>query len=242
VPRVEAGGYKSSYAAIVSRRKKIALAIVLAPILLVVAVILRGTVFAPTFDVPSIATTPHYKETAFVDRAWALPVAATFDHRVVSQTNGSVCGPASLANILRSLGDAGATQDSVLAGTGKCGTGICWMGLTLDEVADIARQKTTRKVLVHRDLDLASFRTHLWRANDPSHRYLINFQRGLLFGKGTGHHSPIAAYLEAEDLVFVLDVNEKFGPWLVTSERLFQAMDSVDSSSGKKRGLVEITD
>ena len=39
-------------------------------------------------------------------------------------------------------------------------------------------------------------------------------------------------------LVLVLDVNADFGPWLVTSERLFTAMDSVDSSSGKKRGLL----
>lgn len=36
----------------------------------------------------------------------------------------------------------------------------------------------------------------------------------------------------------MLDVNDKFGPWLVSSERLFRAMDSVDSSSGKKRGLL----
>jgi len=67
---------------------------------------------------------------------------------------------------------------------------------------------------------------------------LVNFHRGLLFGKGTGHHSPIAGYLEAEDLVLVLDVNEKFGPWLVSSERPFRAMDSIDSSSGTKRGLL----
>jgi hypothetical protein len=60
----------------------------------------------------------------------------------------------------------------------------------------------------------------------------------MLFGKGVGHHSPIAAYLEPEDLVLVLDVNEAFGPWLVSTERLFAAMDTIDPSSGKKRGLL----
>jgi hypothetical protein len=226
-----------------SRRKKIvkrvAIGVVLVPLLLFVAIILRGTVFAPTFDVPSIKDTSAYQAPALIDRAWALPVAKTYDHRVVAQSNGSVCGPSSLANIFRSLGDASASQDTVLDGSGKCGTGICFLGLTLDEVGELVRRKG-RKVTVLRDLDLAAFREQMKRTNDPARRFMINFHRGLLFGKGTGHHSPIAGYLEAEDLVFVLDVNEKFGPWLVSTERLFKAMDSVDSSSGKKRGLLEI--
>ena len=70
---------------------------------------------------------------------------------------------------------------------------------------------------------------------------MINFHRRPLFGAGGGHHSPIGGYLEPEDLVFVLDVNERFGPWLVSSDRLFEAMDSVDSSSGMKRGLLRMT-
>jgi hypothetical protein len=40
--------------------------------------------------------------------------------------------------------------------------------------------------------------------------------------------------------VFVLDVNAKFGPWLVSTERLFRAVDSEDSSSHMKRGLLLI--
>jgi hypothetical protein len=222
-----------------SRRRKIVLGVIALPFVLVLAFVLRATVFAPTFDVPSIKETRTYQDPALLDRAWALPVAKTFDHRVVSQSNGSVCGPSSLANIFRSLGDASATQDTVLDGSGKCGTGLCFMGLTLDEVGALVQRKG-RKVTVIRDLDLAGFREQLKRTNDPSRRFMINFHRGLLFGKGTGHHSPIAGYLEPEDLVFVLDVNDKFGPWLVSTERLFKAMDSVDSSTGKKRGLLEI--
>lgn len=222
------------------RKKRIVLALVAALVVVFAYFPLSATVFAPRFDVPSIAATPQYRDTALLERAWALPVARAFDRRVVSQTNGSVCGPSSLANVLRSWGDAQATQDSVLEGTGRCRTGICFNGLTLDELAEIARTKSGRKVTVHRDLDLASFRAHLRRTNDPSRRYLVNFHRGLLFGKGGGHHSPIAGYLEAEDLVFVLDVNGSFGPWLVSSERLFRAIDSIDGSSGKRRGLLEL--
>lgn len=222
-----------------SRVRRIALVVVALLLLLVGGFVLRVTVFVPRFDVPSIAATPQYKDAALLERAWALPVAATYGRRLDYQTNPSVCGPASVANALRSLGVGGASQDSVLAGTGKCGTGMCFMGLTLDELADVARH-SGKKVTVLRDLSIAELRDQLRRANDPSRRTLINFHRGLLFGKGTGHHSPIGGYLEAEDLVFVLDVNGTFGPWLVSTERLFTAMDSIDSSSGKKRGLLVI--
>jgi hypothetical protein len=225
-------------------RKRIlaaALAVVLLALLVVASFVLRRAVFAPRFDVPSIAGAPAYKDPALLDRAWSMPVAATYGRRVIWQTNGSVCGAASLANAMRSLGDASATQDRVLAGTGQCRTGVCFGGLTLDELAVVARDKTGRSVTVLRDLSPADLRAHLRMANDPSRRYLVNFHRGMLFGKGVGHHSPIGAYLEAEDLVLVLDVNESFGPWLVSTERLFAAIDTVDSASGRKRGLLLLT-
>jgi hypothetical protein len=64
-------------------------------------------------------------------------------------------------------------------------------------------------------------------------------RRGCLrIGAGTGHHSPIGGYLEAEDLVFVLDVNRDYQPWLIERARLFAAMDTWDGN--KKRGLLLI--
>jgi hypothetical protein len=168
-------------------------------------------------------------------------VARTFPRSLLYQSNGSLCGPSSVANIARSLGEP-ATEDSVLAGTGLCWSGMCFMGLSLDEVAGLARTKTGRRVEVVRDFSYDQFRQHLARFNDPARRYLVNFHRGLLFGKGNGHHSPVGGYLEAENLVLVLDVNGSFEPWLVTPERLFKAVDSVDSSTGKKRGLLLISE
>lgn len=47
-----------------------------------------------------------------------------------------------------------------------------------------------------------------------------------LFGRGGGHHSPLGGYLEEEDLAFVLDVNAGYGPWLVSAQRLFDAMNT----------------
>jgi Phytochelatin synthase len=173
-----------------------------------------------------------------IERAWQLPVAASFKPALTWQSNGSLCGPASVANAFRSLGEPATTEAAVLAGTGRCRFGICVLGLTLDQLAEVAQANTTRKVTVLRDLTAEAFREHLRRANDPSRRYIINFARERIFGTGVGHHSPIGGYLETEDLVFVLDVNRDFQPWLVERSRLFSAMDTFDGD--KKRGLLLI--
>ena len=108
------------------------------------------------------------------------------------------------------VGETAATEADVLAGTGRCWTGICFMGLTLDELAEITRMHTKRTVTVLRDLAPETFHELLRHANDPGRRYVINFSRDPIFGAGGGHHSPIGGYLEDEDLVFVLDVNREF--------------------------------
>jgi hypothetical protein len=188
----------------------------------------------------SIKTQRSYQDALLLDKAWALPVAASYKPHIEFQRNGSFCGPTSLANVQHSLGQAG-DQSTVLDGTGfHTWLGYLPKGLTLDELADIARQKLGKRVTVMRGLDLAGFRQQLKLANDPSRRYVINFSRQPLFGAGGGHHSPIAGYLADEDLVLVLDVNSDFGPWLVKPERLWAAMNTVDDSSHKPRGLLLI--
>ena len=113
--------------------------------------------------------------------------------------------------------------------------------MTLEELADVARARLKGDVSVMRDEDLETFRDHMRRSNDPTRRYVVNFYRGPLFAKGGGHFSPIGGYLADQDLVFVLDVNKKFGPWLVKTERLWQATNTLDKSNGgKKRGLLLI--
>ena len=202
------------------------------------SLIIRGIFFPPKLDVPSIKGEPTYQDAALLERAWQLPIAAQYRKGMLYQENGSVCGPTSVANVQRSLGQPGASVQTVLEGTGKCWTGICFMGLSLDELAEVTRHATGRKVTLLRELSLGQFREELKHANEPARRYIVNFQRAPLFAQGVGHHSPIAGYLEAEDLVLVLDVNADFKPWLVHSERLFKAIDTVDA--GKKRGLLRI--
>jgi hypothetical protein len=173
-----------------------------------------------------------------LEKAWRLPTASAFDHHVDFQSNQSLCGPASIANVLRSFGEPADTEKKVLAHTTKCYSGICFFGLSLDELADVTRTATKRSVTVLRDLTPEAFRDELGRVNDPNRRYVINFARASIFGSGFGHHSPIGGYLETEDMVLVLDVNEKFKPWLVDRSRLYDAMNTLDGA--KRRGLLRI--
>lgn len=203
-----------------------------------------GLVVSGALLVSRTQVSPHDIESSvtrrseFISRAWQLPVAATFERKISWQTNGSRCGPAALANAFRSLKDKAATERDVLSGTGWCWSGVCIMGLTLDELAAVATANSDRKITVLRDLTEEEFREHMRRSNDADRRYIINFDRAKIFGAGVGHHSPIGGYLEAEDLVFVLDVNSDYQPWLVERCRLFTAMDTFDGS--KRRGLLLI--
>jgi hypothetical protein len=210
---------------------------------LLALVVLAGVAVAigpPKVPAEAIATRVR-RDPALLSQAFALPVAARYGRALDSQTNGSLCGPASLRNLLRSFGEPAGDEAAVLEGSGKCQLfGVCMMGLTLDELAAIARLRTQRSVTVLRDLTKDAFREHLRRSNDPAARYVVNFHRKPIFGAGGGHHSPIGGYLEAQDLALVLDVNRDFGPWLVEADRLYAALDTVDSASGKKRGLLRL--
>jgi hypothetical protein len=119
-----------------------------------------------------------------------------------------------------------------------CWSGYCIPGLTLDELSRVAAAHTNRKVTVLRDLTPEQFLDHIRRSNDISRRYIVNFRRKEIFDAGGGHFSPIAGYLEDEDLVFVLDVNNRFRPWLIERSRLYSAVNTLDGS--KKRGLLLI--
>jgi hypothetical protein len=111
---------------------------------------------------------------AEVEKAWKLPAASAFKREVTWQSNPSMCGPASVANALRSLGETASSESAVLAGTGRCWAG-CIKGLSLDELAEVTRSKTNRTVTVLRDLPPEQFqhavtadRLRLMRAENKS--------------------------------------------------------------------------
>jgi hypothetical protein len=191
--------------------------------------------------VPSIEHAPEYQDPALLERAWALPVASLYRQGFRYQENGSVCGPTTAVDVLQTLGKPAGSPGDLMKRRDLGVLGFLPGGITLDDLAAVLRAEGAGEVTVERDLDLDHFRALLRTANDPARRLLVNLHRGPLFGRGGGHHSPIGGYLEDRDLVFVLDVNESYRPWLVPTARLFAAVDTVDGSTGKKRGLLVIT-
>ena len=222
----------------IRRRLVLAAALVSVPVS-VAAYVFRANRSAPKFDGVSIKQSSVYQSEVLLALAWDLPAARAFGHRVDPQSNPSSCGPSSLANIERSFG-LQSSEGAILQGTGKCWFGICAGGLTLDELASVAGTNMRHQVTLLRDLTYDQFREHLRRSNDSHQRYVINFHRGPLFGEGHGHFSPIGGFLEDRDLVLVLDVNARYHPFLVDARRLFDAMNTTDSASGKKRGLLAL--
>jgi hypothetical protein len=65
---------------------------------------------SPQAIASSVIRTPE-----ILERAWRLPVAATFNEQLVWQSNISRCGPASVANVYRSLGDTEAPAAACMA-------------------------------------------------------------------------------------------------------------------------------
>jgi hypothetical protein len=199
----------------------------------------RSRYAQPAVRGDSIRDTAQFQDPALLARAWTLPAAQRIQPAFRPQRNATTCGPASLANVFRSLGHD-VDEAAVLSGTGKCWTSVCFGGVTLDELADIARARPGHRVSVLRDLTFEQFVEHLRRSNDPGRRYVVNFHRGPLFTEGHGHHSPLGGYLERENLAFVLDTNDRYQPFLVDPRRLFEAVNTVDSTGGKTRGLLLI--
>lgn len=70
---------------------------------------------------------------------------------------------------------------------------------------------------------------------------VVNYSRKSLEQKGWGHFSPLAAYHPETDRVLILDVGaHKYEPSWVKLEKLWSAMATRDSDSGKNRGYVVV--
>ena len=226
---------------LIVQRILIGLAALLTVALLFAAVTVGPLLFEPNpyKGIPSIEASIEYQSPNLLRQAWALPVASAYRRGGFEyQSNPSFCGPASVANVLRSLGKQ-TNQAKVIDETQfEPWFGILPGGLTLDELSELAAVRLGSKPYIVRDPSLEEFRAWLKRSNDSSYRIIANFHRGPLFGRGHGHFSPILGYLETEDLVLVGDVNRDYRPFLVSSERLWRGTDTVDRETGKERGLI----
>jgi hypothetical protein len=176
---------------------------------------------------------------------------------IETQQNLAFCGPASIVAVMNSLGTPRPaesrlypytfyTQDNVFnADTQriKSFVMVSVRGMTLAEISAFFTALGVKATPYYAsDLSIEQLRTLLKTAlANPNARVVINFNRKVLAQEGAGHQSPLAAYDEGSDSALMLDVAKfKYPPaWIPLSE-LLDAMRSVDSDSGKSRGLVVV--
>ena len=178
---------------------------------------------------------------------------------VDTQENLAFCGPASMAAVLNSLPKEARpvapqlkpfpyfTQDTFFnqnTNTIKTREATLRSGLTLQQSTEMFRQFSVTADSFYGDqLTESSFRDLITTAlADSNTRLVVNFDRQVLGQLGRGHFSPVAAYDSATDSVLILDVAKfKYPPFWVTVADLLRAMNTIDSDSGKSRGLIRVT-
>jgi hypothetical protein len=140
------------------------------------------------------------------------------------------------------------TQENVFATAGARAViapeTVARQGMTLQELAGLLGSHGVKARAIHADrLDLPGFRALLRRnLADPDDRMLVNYHRPAVGQEGGGHISPLAAYHSPSDRVLILDVARYRYPavW-VELPQLWKAIRSLDSTSGRSRGVVVIS-
>jgi hypothetical protein len=116
-----------------------------------------------------------------------------------------------------------------------------YFGATLDQLAAMLAAHDVAVEAIHAgDVSVETFRQqargNLARTGDV---VVVNYHRGSLGQGATGHFSPLGAYHAGSDQFLVLDVAAHKYPWTwIPTARLFDAMDTIDSSADTTRGYL----
>lgn len=119
------------------------------------------------------------------------------------------------------------------------------MGMTREEmVKTLTLQGVKAESIAGDTLNDDSLRALLQKALGNDGKFvLVNYLRAVLGQVGGGHWSVLAAYDAASDHVLILDVAKyKYSPVWVGISTLQKAIDTIDSTSNKARGLVLVSE
>lgn len=120
---------------------------------------------------------------------------------------------------------------------------IARQGMTLEELAGLFQSYPVVVQTFHgEDVSLEQFRKLAVQNLQQARNFLVvNYLRPSLGQKGGGHISPVAAYDEQSDRFLILDVARyRYSPVWVKAETLWNAINTVDSTSSKTRGFILI--
>ena len=175
-----------------------------------------------------------------------------------TQANLAYCGVASSVMVLNSLAVAAPkaegygtnrfwTQTNLFTGPASRSfveaARVAREGMTLEQLHGLLTSVGARVQRYHgENLSLEQLRWLLRRGLiEGSDRLVANYDRRALGQTGGGHISPLAAYDPDHDRVLILDVARYRYPavWVATPD-LWRAIRSVDTSSGRSRGVLTI--
>ena len=185
-----------------------------------------------------------------------IPLSIEF----ITQENLAYCGVASIVMILNAL-DIPApetpeyrnlfrifTQDNVFDQPQTrqviAPETVARQGMTLQELGGLLASYPVDVTVRHgADMTLEEFRRVIVDNLSEADNYvLVNYLRRSLGQKGGGHISPIAAFHEESDRLLILDVARyRYAPIWVKVEDLWQATNTLDTTSNKTRGLVLVS-
>lgn len=165
-----------------------------------------------------------------------------------AQMRPAYCGVASSVVVLNALEDREPhlTQSSFFgaaASTVKTSLETTFGGMTISELADLLRAHGAEATIhAAADSGLEEFRAIAEdNLKTPGDFIIVNYQRGVLGQKAMGHISPIAAYDAVSDRMLVLDVAAyRYPPVWVSTATLWDAMNTIDTTSGRTRGFVVV--
>ncbi|MEQ1527398.1 MAG: phytochelatin synthase family protein [Gallionella sp.] len=118
------------------------------------------------------------------------------------------------------------------------------MGMTREEMVQVLTAEGVKASTVGGDtLTEKTLRTLLKKSlGDDGQYVLVNYLRAKLNQVGGGHWSVLAAYDAKSDKVLILDVAKyKYPPVWISISTLQQAIDTLDTTSNKSRGLVLVS-
>jgi Phytochelatin synthase len=193
----------------------------------------------------SIKKRAEYKDARIISRIWRTDAGQHYVNAVEYQKREGYCCRTTQRCVLKSIPQL----PPDLIPEEKRGPS------TIEKYAEFIDECTkgaTKSTVVLGTEGFDAFMSTIKRVNDPNVRVSANFLRSPIFGFNKpvflihnillglfgGHFSPIVGYLEDANLVCVFDVNHNYGPFMVTPQRLYDAVATFDVTSGKSRGLV----
>ncbi len=183
---------------------------------------------------------------ALLDAAESSANFAPLSEHFKAQNLKSYCGVASSVTVLSAMG-RDVSQDSFFtadASRVRSRLSVMLGGMTLIDLGDLLRAHDVGASVHHADsFSVGQFREVVARNLAQSDDFLlVNYQREVLGQSRVGHISPLAAYDRDSDLVLAMDTASYHYPhsW-VPLEGLYKAMATIDSSTGRMRRYLEVT-